>query len=115
TARAAVLAGRDVPVSFWSLPAYLWQDLLVVLLFFAVDSRLRRSRLGWTMYAVLVAYIAFNVPVTRVLSTPLTWVVIRAARGPLADAVLHYVTFSTLLALAVPIAVGATFACVLRR
>jgi len=115
TARAAVLAGRHVPLSFWSLPAYLWQDLLVALLFFAVDSRLRRPRLGWSMYAVLVAYIAFNVPVTRVLSTPLTWIILRAARGPLAGAVLHYVTLSNLLALAVPLAVGATLPLLLRR
>jgi hypothetical protein len=61
---------------------------------------------AWTCYAALVLYIALNVPVARVLSTPLTWTMFRAARGPLADAVLHYVTFANLLALAIPVIAG---------
>ena len=102
-ARAATLVDHSLPLSFWSPFAYLWQDVLVALLFTAVDTRLKRPRVGWALYGVLVLYIALNVPVTRVLSSPLTWTMIRAARGPLADAVLHYVTFSNLIALAVPL------------
>jgi phosphoglycerol transferase MdoB-like AlkP superfamily enzyme len=103
TARAAVLIGRPVPPSVWSPFAYVWQDVLVALLFIVLDSRLKRPRVGWVLYATLVVYIAVNVPVTRVLSSPLTWTMIRAARGPLADAVLHYVTITSLVALAMPL------------
>ncbi len=105
-ARAAVLVGREVPLSLWSPLAYVWQDVLVALLFLLVDSRLKGARVGWAIYGLLVAYIAVNVPITRVLSTPLTWTILRAARGPLSDAVLHYVTFANLLSLAVPLLVG---------
>jgi hypothetical protein len=112
-ARAVTLLGRHVPLSIWSPFAYLWQDVLVALLFFIVDARLKRPRLAWVMYAVLVAYVALNVPVTRVLSTPLTWTMLRAARGPLADAILHYVTFGNLAMLAIPLAVGVSLPLVL--
>jgi hypothetical protein len=105
-ARATTLFGRHVPLSIWSPFAYLWQDVFVALLFFIADARLKRPRLAWVMYAVLVAYVALNVPVTRVLSTPLTWTMLRAARGPLADAVLHYVTVGNVVALAIPLALA---------
>ncbi len=106
TARAAVLVGRPLPPSLWPFVAYLWQDVLLALLFIALDQRLKRPRVAWSLYAALVVYIAVNVPVTRVLSSPLTWMMIRAARGPLADAVLHYVTFTNVIALAIPLAVA---------
>jgi len=107
TARAVVVAGRGVTLSVWSPFAYLWQDMLVAALFVAVDARVKRPRLAWTSYGALVLYVALNVPVTRVLSTPLTSTILRAARGPLADAVLHYVTVVNLVALALPLAAGA--------
>jgi phosphoglycerol transferase MdoB-like AlkP superfamily enzyme len=106
SARAVTLGGRDLPLSFWSAFAFVWQDVLAALLFYIVDGRLRRSRLAWCVYAAAVAYVALNVPVTRVLSTPLTWTMLRAARGPLADAIVHYATPANLGALAVPLVVG---------
>ena len=109
------LFGRHVPLSIWSPFAYLWQDVLVALLFFIADARLKRPRVAWVMYAALVAYVALNVPVTRVLSTPLTWTMLRAARGPLADAVLHYVTFGNVVALAIPVALGVILPVLLAR
>ena len=106
SARAAALAGRGLPLSAWAPFAYLWQDILAALLFFALDARLKRARLGWLLYAAAVAYVAINVPVTRVLSTPLTWTMLRAARAPLADAVRHYATIPNVVAAAVPIVIG---------
>ncbi len=103
TARVVALAGRSLPLSAWSPVAYIWQDVLVALLFVAIDVRVKRPRLAWAVYSVFVCYIAINVPVTRVLSTPLTWTMYRAARGPLADAVRHYVTAGNLMALASPL------------
>jgi len=115
TARTATLVGHALPLSFWSPFAYLWQDVLVALLFVAVDARLKRPRVGWVLYAALVFYIALNVPVTRVVSSPLTWTMIRAARGPLAGAVLHYVTLSNLIALAMPLVAALWLPRLLRR
>ena len=103
-----------MPLSFWSPLAFLWQDLLVALLFIAVDARLKRPRIGWTLYAGLVLYIALNVPVARVLSSPLTWTMLRAARGPLADAVLHYVTVANVFAMCLPLAAAAILPIALR-
>lgn len=91
-AKVCVLIGRDVPLSSWVPIAYLWQDLLLALLFAGLDLWVRRRWLAWTLYAILVAYIALNVPVERVLSTPLTWPLLRAAGAPLADSVWHYAT-----------------------
>ncbi len=116
-ARAVTLAGRDVPLTPLSPFAYLWQDVVTALLFYVLDALLHWRRVGWAAYAAAVAYVAVNVPVTRVLSTPLTWTMLRAARGPLADAVLHYATAANLLALAAPlvIAIVAPFALTRRR
>ena len=84
-AKLLVLAGRDIPLSPWVPWAYLWQDVLVVLLFAALDHATRRlPGIGWSVYAILVLYTAINVPITCTLSTPLTWPLLRAAGGPLA-------------------------------
>ena len=114
-ARGLILAGRHVPLSIWSPLAYVWQDVLVTLVFVAIDRRLNRARAAWILYGALVAYIALNVPVARVLSTPLTWTLLRATRGPLADAVLHYVTPSNVIALAIPLVAGLVLPRVLKH
>jgi hypothetical protein len=89
-----------MPVSLWSPVAYLWQDLLIALIFgliFALiewwrpSSRMGERICGVTYWA-LVIYAAINIPVGRAVSTPLTWAMLRAARGPLADSLLRYVT-----------------------
>jgi arylsulfatase A-like enzyme len=92
-AKVCVLAGRDLPLSLWSPLAYLWQDLLLALLFAGLDSWTRRPRVAWALYAILVTYLAVNVPVARVLSTPLTWPLLHAAGAPLADSIWHYATW----------------------
>ena len=108
-----------VALSFWSPIAYLWQDVLVALLFFAVffglRRRLQRPWIAWAAYAVLVAYIAINVPITLVLSTPLTWTILRATGGPLADSIVHSATVRNLAALALPAAVGLALPLLLAR
>jgi hypothetical protein len=114
-ARGLTLAGHQIPISPWTPVAYLWQDVFVVSLFLVVDRALRRPALAWCLYALLVIYAAMNVPVARVLSTPLTWPMMRAARGPLADAVYHYLTAANLLALLVPIVVAVALPFLLRR
>jgi arylsulfatase A-like enzyme len=113
-AKAAVLAGREVPLSAWTPIAYLWQDVAVVLLFGVLDFRLRRPRINWVIYGAVVVYTALNVPIARVLSTPLTWPLLRAARGPLADSILTYLTWSNVAFAVLVVAVAACLPFLMR-
>ncbi len=73
-AKVLVLAPRDVPWSPWAPWAYLWQDVLVALLFAAlVYATRKRPWVGWAAYTLLAVYAAVNVPVACTLATPLTW------------------------------------------
>jgi hypothetical protein len=72
-AKAAGVFGHHVAFSAWSPIAFVWQDALVVLAFAAIDARLGlRDRAAWATYAILALYAVVNIPVVRVLSTPLT-------------------------------------------
>src|SRR5207249_1587253 len=94
------LTGRDIPLSFWTPFAYFWQDVLVVLIFATLDWPLRRRPwIGWSLYSVIASYTAINVPIIHVLSTPLTWQLLRATRGTLSDSIVHYVTPGNVLRL----------------
>lgn len=95
-AKAAALMGHHVPVTWWSPMAYLWQDALVVLIFAVVDTWVH-DRVAWLGYAALALYAIVNIPVVRVLSTPLTSSMWRAARGPLADSIWLYATWQNML------------------
>jgi hypothetical protein len=133
TSKAIALAGRDVPLTWWTPIAYLWHDAAVTLAFAAIESvvlaKLRldpwrgsasgasrartksdwfvvRRRLVWIVYAGLAVYAVANVPVTRVLATPMTWPMWRAARGPLADSIWSYATVQTLSLCALAAAVA---------
>ena len=115
-AKAAALAGHHVPFSFWSPLAYFWQDALVALAFATVEPALSsRPRAAWAVYFTLTMYAAINVPVVRVLSTPLTWAMWRAARGPLADSISYYATPANVLAAAAIAAAAAMMPRLTRR
>jgi len=115
SAKAVTLAGQHIPLSVWSPFAYFWQDVCVAALFFLIDRGLNGPAAAWGVYALLVAYAAINVPVVLVLSTPLTWTMMRAARGPLSDAVLHYLTAANLVALMAPVVVAFALPLMLTR
>lgn len=115
-AKAAALAGHHVPFSWWSPIAYLWQDAVVVLVFAAVELCLGpRQRAAWVAYASLALYAVINIPVERVLSTPLTWPMWRAARGPLADSMWYYATWQNALLVVSVLAVAVVAPLVFRR
>jgi lipoteichoic acid synthase len=90
--KTLTLAPRDLPLSLLAPFVYFWQDVLAALVFLAVDAILRRPAFAWLLYGVAVAYVAVNVPIAVVLGTPLTWTMMRAAGGPLADSIGHYFT-----------------------
>src|SRR5690242_2518126 len=91
-AKVLILSEHGVPLSVWTPLAFLWQDVLIALLFALVDHALRRRpRLGWGLYGLIALYTAVNVPIACLLASPLTWPMLRAARGTLADSILFYV------------------------
>jgi glucan phosphoethanolaminetransferase (alkaline phosphatase superfamily) len=106
-----VLAGRHVDLTPWALPAYLWQDCLVVLLFAGLE-RLVGKKFGWALYIAAVFWAAINVPVARMMSTPLTWPMLHAAGGPLLDSIKHQLTpanITSILLIAMTAAIAPIF------
>src|ERR1700736_5879982 len=115
-AKVAVLAGHHVPFSWWLPIAWFWQDAVVVLVFVAIEFCLgRRQRIGWVIYAALALYAIVNIPVGRALSTPLTWPMLRAARGALSDSMWHYVTSKNVLLVAFVLAAAVLTPRLFRR
>jgi hypothetical protein len=114
-ARILILAGRDIPLSLWTPLAFLWQDMLFALIFAALDWMLCRPKIAWALYGVVVAYVALNVPLCCTLSTPLTWPLLRAARGTLADSIAYHVTAANLLRFLAVVLAAVLLPFVLRR
>src|SRR5262249_61829234 len=73
------------------------------------------SRLLWLLYAALVGYTAVNVPLACQLATPLTWPMLRAARGTLGDSVWHHLTLANSLRLLAVLAGGVALPLLLGR
>src|SRR5262245_46816553 len=111
-AKVLVLWGRDLVWSRWTPVAYLWQDLLVVGVYAVFDWIIWPAWDSWAVYCALVLYAAINVPVASVLSTPMTFPMLRAASGTLGDSILFYLTWpnifrvTSILALAVVLPVA---------
>jgi len=105
-AKCATLAGRELELSGWAVVAYFWQDALVALLCALLDRAVRRPWFGWGLYTACVAYAALNVPVARVLSSPLTRPMLRAAGGALSDSVRHHATAGNLAGLMLVLVAG---------
>jgi arylsulfatase A-like enzyme len=115
-AKAAALTGHPLPFSWWSPLAYFWQDAAVALAFAIVELAFSsRPRAVRAIYGALTMYTAINVPVVRVLSTPLTWAMWRAARGPLADSISYYATPANVFAAAAIAAAAAMMPRLTRR
>jgi hypothetical protein len=114
-AHLLTLAGRSVPWSPWTPLAYLWQDLLIAIVFAVIDRSIKRPWLGWMLYAILAIYSAINVPIARILSSPLTLAMMRAARGPLLDSIRYYLTLENLGAILIVLASAVAFPLLLTR
>ncbi|HWC97130.1 MAG TPA: sulfatase [Candidatus Sulfopaludibacter sp.] len=97
----------------------MWQDAAVALAFAALDIGLQTlgatTRIAWSIYWAAAIYAAINIPVGRVLFTPLTRPMLRAARGPLADSILQYVTASNILLMAAVLIAAAVLPRLLRQ
>ncbi|HEY1760729.1 MAG TPA: sulfatase [Bryobacteraceae bacterium] len=104
-AKVAMVAGHSIALSPWTPLAYFWQDVLVAGVFAVLDRTLPKpaSRI---IYWGLVLYAAINIPVARAVSSPLTWPMLRAARGPLSDSFLVYLTWQNLALMALVLLVA---------
>lgn len=114
-AKALSLTGQALPASWWAVPALVWQDVAVAAAFWAVDRALGRPRWMWAAYAAVVAAAAVSVPITRVLGSPLTVPMLRAAGGPLADSIAHELTAINVAIIAAVVAIGAMLPALLCR
>jgi arylsulfatase A-like enzyme len=116
TAKVLVLGRGIVPLSVWTPFVFLWQDVLFVLLFSIFEQATRkRPWAAWIVYGLVALYVAMNVPVACVLATPLTWPLLRATRGTLADSIRYHVTPLNLLRLGLVLAVAVGLPFLLRR
>jgi hypothetical protein len=96
------------------VPALLAHDVLVALVFWALDRATRRSRWLWIVYAIVVALVAIDVPVVRAVGSSLTVPMLRAARVPLLDSIRAYVTWFNLLAIVAVVLAAAWLPSLLR-
>jgi len=113
-AKALVLWDRDLAWSRWTLVAYLWQDLLVVGIYAVFAWTIWPAWLSWAVYCVIVIYAGINVPVACVLSTPLTFPMLRAAGGTIGDSIVFYLTWPNIFRMTSIIASAIILAIVLR-
>jgi arylsulfatase A-like enzyme len=103
-ARLMILTGYDLEWSFRTPPALLWQDAAFVLAF-AILERVPRSRFVIAgLYWLIALYVALNVPVVRMFSTPLTWPMLRATRGTLSDSIGHHLGAANLASIGLVLA-----------
>jgi glucan phosphoethanolaminetransferase (alkaline phosphatase superfamily) len=111
------LWGHAVPLTFWSMPAYIWQDAMVALAFGAIGMTVPGAwrRMSQTIYWLLSIYAAINIPVARALYTPLTLPMLRAARGPLADSMLMYITGTNTVLVVLVLAAAFAFPRLMRN
>jgi len=115
-----LLRGREEMLSVWTPVAFLHQDVIALAVWGLLEVSLFRlgrwaNRSGWGLYGVAAAWTALNVPIARVLSTPLTPSLRQAAGGAIADSILHYATGVNLLALGIVVAVAVAAPLALRR
>ena len=126
-AKDLILFGHNLPASFWTPFACVWQDALVTILFFAFEVILIElskrvfkiagySRvIVWSVYAATVLYTAINVAIARVLSTALTWPLLRATGGPLKDSIEAYLDLRNIGLILLVIGSAITLPVLLRR
>jgi hypothetical protein len=114
-ARLVILSGYDLEWLLRTPLALFWQDTAFVL-GFALLEKLPRSRFVITgLYWLIALYVALNVPVVRMFSTPLTWPMLGATRGTLSDSIGHHVDIANLAGIGLVLATALMAPMWLRR
>ena len=105
-AKILVLIKWGAPFSLWMPVAEIWQDVLAAAAFAFVDRVMRSSRASWTFYVAAVVYISLNVPVTLILSSPITPAMARATDVALSDSIAYYANFTNVAAVLLVLLAG---------
>ena len=105
-AKFLLLWGRPVPASGWTPIALLWQDAAIVLVAYGLERVVKRTWASVTLYVVVALIVAANIPVMRVLSSPLTVPILRAARGAMSDSFRYHATAGNVGGFAVVVALA---------
>ncbi len=106
------------PLTLWRALAVLREEALLCSILLLCDaligrglegSRVERGaqRILWALYGAIVVYAVANVPVARVLGSPLTASMIGATGGALLDSLLAYATLGNVVAVLGLLALGA--------
>jgi len=114
-ARLAILPAFDLEWSLRTPLALLWQDAAFVLGFAMLEWLPRSRTVIAGLYWLVAFYVALNVPVIRMFSTPLTLPMLRATRGTLADSIGHHVDFANVASMVLVIATAVIVPICLRR
>lgn len=114
-AKAWVFANIGWPLTLSAWFAAVWQDAAVALGFAALELAARGRRWIWVPYGVASAWIAFNVSVALILRSWLTWPMLHAARGTIADSVAAYLSPRYLTPIGGMLLVAAIVPLVLKR
>jgi hypothetical protein len=117
-AKLAAMGGHGVPLTAWSIIAFTWQEAVIAVTFGLLERATAGSRTRLALIAAywgLIAYVAINIPIGRALATPLTWPMLRATGGALADSLLLHATWTNVVLLAAVVAGGLFLPRVVRR
>ena len=115
-AKLAILAGRPIQLSGWDAHRVLLAGRAGRACVFALlDGAVRRQWFGWILYGAVVLYVAINVPIALVLSSPLTWPMLGAAGGALSDSIKHHATPRNLALMSLVAVAGVALPLLLRR
>jgi hypothetical protein len=88
-AKVCMLAGREMPMGVFA------DDAAIALVFGLVEWATRwRPRICTVLYIALVGYVAINVPIARLTSSPLTLQMMRATGSALSDSITHHLTLA---------------------
>jgi arylsulfatase A-like enzyme len=118
----------EILSSWWTPFVFTFQDVWVATLYasFEAGASFLGERLGklralltqvipWSVYAVVAAYTAINVPVARVFSTPLTYALVAATGGALSDSIRLYLTPLNIASVLLPLVFAALAPRLLQR
>lgn len=107
--KLAAMGGHGVPLTPWSIIAFTWQEAVIVSTVGLLERATAGSRTRLVVVAAywgLIACVAVNIPIGRALATPLTWPMLRATGGALADSLFLHVTWTNVVLLSAVVTAG---------
>jgi len=78
------------------LIAWFWQDVFIAALFALLERCTRNKFFLRASYVLVIAYIALNLAIVQVLSTPLTWTMLQATDSAIGDSIAMYISWKVL-------------------